>query len=186
MKVGRWSLLTMTESISPRQKSTPKTMANPVAPFRIIVLNIALGTFIAAFSISSDIWLASAKNINPGQKSYMNSSVCTCCTLSINRLILRMLDLPTKVATLPINPTQYESPCVGHPPSFKEVSKTLALDPCGERYNRSIRTATKPRTWNIRMRPSMIGSRPLTTVLMKTATVITAQHSRVPCHCCDA
>jgi len=30
-------------------------------------------------------------------------------------------DLPTKVATLPINPTQNDSPCVGQCPSFSHV-----------------------------------------------------------------
>ncbi|KAI6876449.1 hypothetical protein KC338_g199 [Hortaea werneckii] len=36
---------------------------------------------------------------------------------------------PTKVATFPRKPTQYESPWVGHPPSFSEVSHTEAFDP---------------------------------------------------------
>ena len=47
--------LTRTESTSPRQYKTARTIAKPVAPLRIMVLKIALGTFKAAFSISSDI-----------------------------------------------------------------------------------------------------------------------------------
>ena len=47
--------LTRTDFASPRQKRTARTMAKPVAPLRIMVVSIALGTFRAAFSISSDI-----------------------------------------------------------------------------------------------------------------------------------
>ena len=48
------------------------TMANPVAPLRIIVVRIALGTFLAAFSISSDIYM--------GQSLLLDSSESLTCT----------------------------------------------------------------------------------------------------------
>ena len=46
--------------MSPRQYKTARTIAKPVAPFNIMLIKIALGTFMAALSISSDIWQQSA------------------------------------------------------------------------------------------------------------------------------
>lgn len=46
---------TKTDLVSPKQKRTVTIIAKPVTPLSSIVMTIALGTFKAAFSISSDI-----------------------------------------------------------------------------------------------------------------------------------
>lgn len=64
--------------------------------------------------------------------------------LEISSAMCTEASAPTKVATFPKNPTQYERPWVGQPPSFKLVAKTEATDPCGEYTQRTDKMAMNP------------------------------------------
>lgn len=64
--------------------------------------------------------------------------------------------------------------------------KTLAAGWVGPSTHNGIRTAKKPKTWTIRMTPSMIGSFCARNVLKMKATKATAITYRVPCHGCGS
>jgi hypothetical protein len=115
---GKPVFVPRTVSKSPMQKRTVSIIAKPRRPLKIMLPQMARGMLIAAFETADSQY----------QRLYVSRDLLQKAEkLGIYVLSSAMWTLasaPTKVATFPRNPTQYESPCVGHPPSFRLVAKT--------------------------------------------------------------
>jgi hypothetical protein len=58
----------------------------------------------------------------------------------------------------PMIPTRHASPCDGHPSALVKEVKTVSAGLRGDSTHKGMRMAKKPKTWMMRMMPSMRGS----------------------------
>src|SRR5437764_8396923 len=69
---------------------------------------------------------------------------------SISSAMWTLASAPTKVATFPRKPTQYESPWLDQPPSLSAVRKTDLAEPLGARARSVARMQVQLATWKTR------------------------------------